>query len=105
LEKLLPLEVTPPADVQVRVALVIVQDADPEVLTSIDRLIAELGDPVWKKRAAAQIELEKLGRAAQPKLQEALTNPDAEIVYRVEQILEAIAGPAIGESPVDFFCE
>ncbi len=90
LEKLLPLEVTPYPDRLFRVALVIVQDADPDLQSQIDELVKQLGNDEWPLREAAQGELAELGLAAKPKLEEALKSEDAEVVFRAEQLLEEI---------------
>ncbi|MEZ6145640.1 MAG: hypothetical protein R3B91_09550 [Planctomycetaceae bacterium] len=90
LEKLLPLEITPYPDRLFRVALVIVQDADPDLQSRIDALVKQLGDDDWSRRVDAQEELEELGLAGKPKLEEALKSEDAEVVFRAEQVLEKI---------------
>ena len=90
LEALLPLEVTPYPDRLFRVALVIVQDADPDLQSQIETLVAQLGHDQWRQREQAQQELTILGLAAKPKLEAALKHKDAEIVFRAEQLLEAI---------------
>jgi hypothetical protein len=90
LEELLPLEVTPLPDRIVRVALVILQDADPEIEAKVVKLIAQLGDPLWKNRVAAQQQLRDLSQAALPKLTEAVNNSDVEIAFRAEQLLEEL---------------
>ena len=90
LEALLPLEVTPYPDRLFRVALVVVQDADPDLQSEIDKLVAQLGDDQWRQREQAQKDLAELGLAAKPKLEGALKHKDVEIVFRAEQLLEAI---------------
>ncbi|MCA9077080.1 MAG: hypothetical protein KDA93_18785 [Planctomycetaceae bacterium] len=88
LEKLLPMEVTPYPDRLYRVAIVIVQDADPDLQSRIEALVKQLGDDAWPQRVAAQEELAELGLAAKPKLEEAIKSDDAEVVFRAEQLLE-----------------
>jgi hypothetical protein len=90
LEKLLPLEVTPYPDRLFRVSLVIVQDADPDLQSKVEALVAQLGSDEWKQREAAQQQLSELGLAAKPRLEAALKHDDAEIVFRAEQLLEAL---------------
>lgn len=90
LEKVLPLEVTPYPDRLFRVALVIVQDADPDLQLQIEQLVKQLGNEDWPLRQAAQDQLAALGLAAKPKLEEALKSEDAEVVFRAEQLLEEI---------------
>ena len=75
------------------VALVIVQDADPDLQSKVEALVAQHGDDQWKRRVAAQEQLAELGLAAKPKLEAALQNQDAEIVFRAEQLLEALQAP------------
>jgi hypothetical protein len=93
LDRMLPLEITPPPDRRVRVALVVLINADPELSSVIDRLIAELGDADWKTREAAQARLRELGTAAKDKLEAAKENKDVEIAYRAERLLEALEEP------------
>ena len=90
LETLLPLEVTPLPETVIRVGLVVLLDCDPQLETSITELITQLGDPAWKKRVAAQAKLAEMSQAAIPKLTEAVNNPDVEIAYRAEQLLEEL---------------
>lgn len=90
LEELLPLELTPIPNRVVRVGIVILQDADPDLQTEIAKLITQLGDDSWKQREAAQDRLKQLGLAAKPKLDEAVKHTDAEIAFRAEQLLEQI---------------
>jgi hypothetical protein len=90
LEDTLPLEVTPLPDRLVRVSLVILQDADPELEAEVERLIGQLADPVWKNRIAAQDALRKLSHAALPKLTEAVNNSDVEVAFRAEQLVEEL---------------
>ena len=90
LEKILPMEVTPYPDRLFRVALVIVQDADPDLQSEIESLVKQLGDDAWTERVAAQQELAELGLAAKPKLEDAVKSDDAEVVFRAEQLLEQL---------------
>ncbi|MEZ6056902.1 MAG: hypothetical protein R3C01_09360 [Planctomycetaceae bacterium] len=89
-EELLPLEVIPTPTRLVRVPLVIVYGQDPHVLGEVDALIAQLGDPSWKAREAAQARLLEIGKACAPKLTKALDHSDLELVMRVEQLLEVL---------------
>jgi hypothetical protein len=90
LDELLPLEIVPFPRRTVRVALVVVKNADPDLASEIDRLIVQLGDPKWSTREQAHASLLKFGPAAAPKLREAQQNKDMEIVYRVERLLKTI---------------
>jgi hypothetical protein len=89
-DDLLPLEITPLPDRTQRVALVVLQDADPELDAEIDALIARLGEPAWKDRVAAQERLRALAHAARPKLTAALGHKDPEIAFRAEELLEQL---------------
>ena len=101
LDKLLPLEIVPQPKKISRIALVIVTQIDPSIGNDLDRLIAQLGDPSWKQREAAMSEIRKLGNVAKPRLQEAVTGKDTEIVYRAEQLLEGLSALGQGPSPDD----
>lgn len=90
LDKILPIEITPFPEVFQRTAIVILVDADPALLQRIKKLIAQLGDPKWEQREAAQKQLEEYGKAAQAELQKATKNKDIEIAFRAEQILGTI---------------
>ncbi len=89
-DDLLPLEITPLPDRTHRVALVVLQDADPELDAEIDALIARLGEPAWKDRVAAQERLRTLAHAARPRLTAALGHKDPEIAFRAEELLEQL---------------
>jgi hypothetical protein len=91
LERLMPMEVVPEPRKIIRVALVIIKNVDPTLGSDIDDLIAQLGDPVWANREAAFKSLERIGRAAESKLTQAESNPDAEIAWRAERLLAELA--------------
>jgi hypothetical protein len=93
IETLAPLEITPQPDKLVRVWLVILDGADPEIKNRINQMIAELGDVSYEKRMAAKAQLLKLGPTAVPILVNEKANKDAEISFRVEEILEEIQNP------------
>jgi len=97
LDKLLQLEVVPQAQKVSRIALVVVRDIDPAVADEISELIGQLGDASWERREAAMTELRKIGVKAKPQLEKAVKekDKDLEIVYRAEQLLQAIAGPEV----------
>jgi hypothetical protein len=87
LERLMPLEAVPAPGKIIRVGLVIVKNADPALGSELDDLIAQLGDPVWAKREQAYQTLKSMGRAAEPKLTQAESDPDPEIAWRAERLL------------------
>ena len=105
IETLAPLEITPQPDQLIRVWLVILDGADPEIKTRIQQMIAGLGDPSYQKRMEAKTQLLKLGPTAVPLLTAEKANKDPEIAFRVEEILEEVqnptdqgdAGAAVGE--------
>jgi hypothetical protein len=93
IDSLLPIEITPTPTKQVRVAMVILLDADPDLMLRVEELVKQLGDPDYTKREAAEIRLRKLGPAAKPKLQEAVNNADPEISFRAEELIESFDFP------------
>jgi len=94
IETLAPLEVTPQPDKLVRVWLVILDGADPEIKTRIAKLITELGDPSYEKRMQAKAQLLKLGPIAVPQLNAEKGNKDVEVSFRAEEILEEVQNPS-----------
>lgn len=94
IDKLVPLEVSPQPDKVARVWLVIYDGADPEIKTRIAKLIAQLGDASYDKRMEAKAELLKLGPTAVPQLNAEKSNKDAEIAFRVDEILEEVQNPS-----------
>jgi len=91
LDNLLPLKITPPPAHVRRIALVIARNIDPNVPRILDRLISQLGDPDWHKRDSASTTLARFGPVAAPRLRQALSNHDLEIVLRAERLLARIA--------------
>ena len=102
IETLAPLEVTPQPDKLIRVWLVILDGADPEIKTRIQQMIAELGNASYEKRMEAKAQLLKLGPTAVPLLTAEKANKDPEISFRVEEILEEVQNPTDqgGEVPL-----
>jgi hypothetical protein len=98
LDQLMNLDIVPSPRKTIRVGLVIVKNIDPAIVSEIEALAAQLGDPKWDKREAAHKRLAELGLAARPKLQTILkSSKDPEIVYRIERLLEASATQAPGQ--------
>lgn len=93
MDALLPLEILPEPETVIRVGLVVVIHADPEIIGEIDDLIAKLGDPVWAVREEATAQLQKLGMQARDKIQKGTSHPDAEIAFRCERLLMQISAP------------
>jgi len=93
LEELFPLEVTPAPEKQIRVALVVLLDSDPDVTRRVEELVKKLGAPGYAEREAAMEALRKLGPAAKQKVQEAVNDKDAEISFRAEQLVEVLNDP------------
>ena len=61
------------------------------VMAKIGTLIRELGDEKWKTREQASTQLKELGALARPSLQEAAKqSTDAEVVRRIEELLQTI---------------
>jgi hypothetical protein len=63
------------------------RNADPQLGSEVDRLVAQLGNAQYAQRQAAQKRLTELGALAFARLQKALEDSDAEIVIRAERIL------------------
>lgn len=99
IETLAPLEVSPQPDKIQRVWLVILDGADPEIKTRINKLIAALGENSYEKRMEAKAELLKLGPTAVPQLSAEKANKDAEISFRIEEILEEVQNPTDQQNP------
>lgn len=75
-------------------------EADPRA--KIRALVAQLGASRYSDREAAQKELTKLGREAQPELEEATRHEDPEIAVRARNILEKIM-PKAQQQQQDFW--
>lgn len=106
LDQLLPLDVVPSPRKTIRVGLVIVKNIDPAIVTEIETLAVQLGDPKWDTREAAQKRLTELGIAAKPKLEALLKSAkDPEVVYRIERLIAALTrepGPGTdANGPID----
>jgi hypothetical protein len=91
LDRILPLEVVPQPKRISRIALVIVRGIDPGIGDELDELIKKLGDPSWKAREAATLEIKKIGPLAKSRLEKASNNSDPEIAYRAEQLLSGLS--------------
>lgn len=87
LDEKLPLSVFPEPAKIVRVPIVVMRNADPQLPNEVDRLIVQLGDRKFAVREAAQQRLLELGPLAFPALQKSLNDPDLEIVIRAEWLL------------------
>jgi len=90
IDQRLPLEITPAPDTVTRVPLVILINADPDLLGTIDALIADLGHPDWSKREHAQSKLAELGEIARARLVKNRNHRDAEVSFRIESLLEQL---------------
>ncbi len=93
LDKMLPLDVTPKPDKVVRVALMIARLIDPDLSGRITQLIAQLGDERWTQREAAMKELREMGAAARAALEAAKSNPDVEVAWRAEELIDWLNRP------------
>jgi hypothetical protein len=87
IDEKIPLSVFPEPTKIVRVAMVVMLNADPQLGNEVERLVAQLGEARFAAREAAQKRLMELGPLAFPTLNQALTHSDLEIVIRVERIL------------------
>ncbi len=87
IDEKLPLSVFPEPTKIVRVPIVVLRNADPQLPNEVDHLIVQLGDRKFAVREAAQQRLLELGPLAFPALQKSLNNSDLEIVIRAEWLL------------------
>lgn len=87
------LDVFPPPKKFARVALVVVHGVDPRLQDRARTLVKQLGDPAWKTRESAESNLLALGSVAVPALEDALRDPDVEIVSRAERLLLKLNRP------------
>jgi len=87
------LDVFPPPKTLSRVALVVVHGVDPRLQDRARTLVKQLGDPAWKTRESAESSLLALGSVAVPALEDALRDPDVEIVSRAERLLLKLNRP------------
>ena len=92
-DRLLPLEIVPQPRKVSRIALVVVTGIDPSLGDELKEWIKQLGDPSWEKREAAMEEIKKMGAKAKSQLEAAAKDKDMEVVYRVEQLLQAASAP------------
>jgi hypothetical protein len=103
LDRLLPLETTPDARKIVRTRLLMVRNLDPAARHEVDALVAKLGSPRYAEREAAERRLLEFGPVAWPGLKAGLTNPDLEVVSRVERLLlkqqQTLDPPKPGATP------
>jgi len=87
------LDVFPPPKKLARVALVVVHGVDPRLQDRARALVKQLGDSSWKTRESAESSLLALGSVAVPALEDALRDPDVEIVSRAERLLLKLNRP------------
>lgn len=87
IDEKIPLSVFPEPTKIVRVPIVVLRNADPQLPNEVDHLIVQLGDRKFAIREAAQQRLLELGPLAFPALQKSLNNSDLEIVIRAEWLL------------------
>jgi hypothetical protein len=114
IEEQMSLSIFPVPETIVRVPILVVRHADPQLKSEVEQLIARLGDADYAAREAAQKRLIALGPLAFEALRKALQHEDMEIVIRAERILlsqdqkaagrqgtgSASAGPAAQAAPV-----
>jgi hypothetical protein len=77
----------------VRTALVVTHGIDPRLQDRARDLVRKLGDPSPKSREEAESQLFSLGAVAVPALEDALSDKDIEIVFRVERLLMRLNRP------------
>jgi hypothetical protein len=87
IEEAVVLDVFPPPRKSTRVALLVIHGMDPRLQDRARQLVRQLGDPSPPAREEAESRLLALGTSVVPALQDALLDPDAEIVHRAERLL------------------
>ncbi len=96
----MPLSIFPEPTKVVRVPMVMMRNADPQLGGEVEKLIVQLGDPKFGVREAAQKQLLHLGPLAFPALNKVLNHADLEIAVRAERILLNQNQPALGRQGV-----
>lgn len=102
IDEKISLSIFPEPAKTVRVATVVMRNADPALGTEVERLVAQLGDTQFAARESAHKRLIELGPLAFGSLNRALNNSDLEIVIRAERILLAqnqTPNPQAGAAP------
>jgi hypothetical protein len=89
LDEQFPLVTYPDAKRIIRVPLILMRNADPQLQGGLKDFVARLGDNDYEAREKAEMGLKDSGRLAVPLLKEALKNSDPEVVIRAERLLLA----------------
>jgi hypothetical protein len=89
LDEQFPLVTYPDAKRIIRVPLILMRNADPQLQGGLKDFVARLGDNNYEEREKAEKGLKDSGRLAVPLLKEALKNGDPEVVIRAERLLLA----------------
>jgi hypothetical protein len=87
MDEKIPLSVFPAPAKIVRVGVVLLRNADPQLGQEVDKLIAQLGDPKFSLREAAHERIVEMGPLAFVSLNKAVNHSDPEIAIRCERIL------------------
>lgn len=86
-DALLPLTIRAESVEVIRSGFVVVSNVEPDIVGTVARLVEQLGSDRWAQRDAAQRALIEMGRAAIEVVRQNADHADAEIAYRVEQII------------------
>ena len=87
MDEKIPLSVFPAPSKIVRVGMVLLRNADPQLGQEVDKLIAQLGEKKFSVREAAHQQIMEMGPLAFASLNKALNHADPEIAIRCERIL------------------
>ena len=91
IDKMLPLNITPKPDKQVRVILVRFECLTATTRNQIETWIQQLGDKAYKNRQAAEKELIKTGRIGEAVMRSAYkTATDPEVKIRLKEIIKKV---------------
>jgi hypothetical protein len=96
----IPLSIFPEPTKVLRVPMVMMRNADPQLGGEVEKLIVQLGDPKFGVREAAQKRLLELGPLAFPALNKVLNHADLEVAVRAERILLNQNQAALGRQGV-----
>jgi hypothetical protein len=99
MDEKIPLSVFPAPAKIVRVGMVLLRNADPQLGPEVDKLIAQLGDRKFSVREAAHRQIAEMGPLAFASLNKALNHADPEIAIRCERILLSQGQQLDAQSP------
>ena len=89
LDDILPLTVTPAPLCINRAGIIVINNVEPDIANTVGGLIEQLASDQWATRDAAQRALIEMDRAAIALIRTHTGHPDAEVAFRIEQIIAA----------------